>query len=90
MRQQSIRPSKLCWHIIKATVTVLRPRAILGVGDSVVFPRILRAHKEGRLRVIGKADNEIDFTSIKNLCRAVELCIEKKENSTSTNLQCNK
>ena len=63
----------------EAIVTVLRPRAILGAGDIVVFPRLLRAHKEGRLRIIGKADNEIDFTSIKNLCRAVELCIEKKE-----------
>ena len=63
----------------EAIVTVLRPRAILGAGDTVVFPRLLRAHKEGRLRIIGKADNEIDFTSIKNLCRAVELCIEKKE-----------
>ena len=63
----------------EAIVTVLRPRAILGAGDTVVFPRLLRAHKEGRLRIIGKADNEIDFTSIKNLCRAVELCIEKKK-----------
>ena len=66
-------------HYKKAIVTVLRPRAILGVGDTVVFPRLLRAHKEGRLRIIGKGENEIDFTSIKNLCYAVKLCIEKKE-----------
>ena len=66
-------------HHKKAYVTVLRPRAILGVGDTVVFPRLLRAHKEGRLRMIGKGDNVIDFTSIKNLSYAVELCIEKKE-----------
>lgn len=66
-------------HQKEAFVTVLRPRAILGVGDTVVFPRLLRAHKEGRLRMIGNGENEIDFTSIKNLCYAVELCIEKKE-----------
>ena len=29
--------------------------------------------------MIGKGDNVIDFTSIKNLCCAIELCIEKKE-----------
>ena len=29
--------------------------------------------------MIGNGENEIDFTSIKNLCYAVELCIEKKE-----------
>ena len=66
-------------HQKEAFVTVLRPRAILGVGDTVVFPRLLRAHKEGRLRMIGNGENEIDFTSIKNLCYAVKLCIEKKE-----------
>ena len=66
-------------HQKEAFVTVLRPRAILGVGDTVVFPRLLRAHKEGRLRLIGNGENEIDFTSIKNLCYAVKLCIEKKE-----------
>lgn len=66
-------------HQKDAFITVLRPRAILGVGDTVVFPRILRAHKEGKLRMIGKGDNEIDFTSINNLCYAVKLCIDKKE-----------
>jgi len=66
-------------HHKEVLVTILRPRSIVGVGDTVVFPRLLRAHKEGRLRMIGKADNEIDFTSIKNLCYAVALCIEKKE-----------
>ena len=49
------------------------PRAILGVEDTVVFPRLLRAHKEGRLRMIGNGENEIDFTSIKNLCYVVKL-----------------
>ena len=66
-------------HQKEAFVTCLRPRAILGVGDTVVFPRLLRAHKEGRLRMIGNGENEIDFTSIKNLCYAVELCVGKKE-----------
>ena len=60
-------------------VTILRPRAIIGIGDTIVFPRLLRAHNEGRLRMIGKGDNSIDLTSINNLCYSVKLCIDKKE-----------
>ena len=63
----------------KSFTTVLRPRAIIGVGDTVVFPRLLRAHNEGRLRIVGNGDNCIDFTSINNLCHSVKLCMDKKE-----------
>jgi nucleoside-diphosphate-sugar epimerase len=61
----------------------LRPRAIIGVGDTVVFPRVLKAYNNGKLRIIGKGDNVIDFTSINNLCHAVNLCIENKEKANS-------
>lgn len=63
----------------RAYVTILRPRAIIGVGDTVVFPRVLRAYNEGRLRIVGTGNNRIDFTSINNLCHAIHLCIKNKE-----------
>lgn len=59
--------------------TVLRTRAIIGVGDTVIFPRLVRAHNEGRLRVVGSGENVIDFTSINNLCSAIQLCVEKRQ-----------
>mgnify|MGYP006076688949 FL=1 len=59
--------------------TILRARAILGIGDTVVFPRLIRAYQENRLRIVGSGKNEIDFTSINNLCHSVVLCIQKKE-----------
>ena len=59
--------------------TVLRARAIIGVGDTVVFPRLVRAFNEGRLRVVGTGENRIDFTSINNLCTAIQLCVRKAE-----------
>ena len=31
------------------------------------------------LKIIGNGKNIIDFTSIKNLCHAISLCIIKKE-----------
>tara|TARA_A100001011_G_scaffold400698_1_gene517709 strand:- start:416 stop:1396 length:981 start_codon:yes stop_codon:yes gene_type:complete len=60
-------------------VTVLRPRAIIGKNDTVVFPRLIKAFKQKKLKIIGNGKNIIDFTSIKNLCHAINLCIIKKE-----------
>jgi len=58
--------------------TILRARAIVGIGDAVVFPRLIRAYRENKLRIIGLGANVIDFTSINNLTHAVLLCIQKK------------
>jgi len=58
--------------------TILRARAIVGIGDTVVFPRLIRAYHENKLRIVGSGKNTIDFTSINNLCQAVLLCIQKK------------
>mgnify|MGYP006141366329 CR=1 FL=1 len=62
--------------------TVLRARAIVGIGDTVVFPRVIRAYKEGRLRIIGSGNNTIDFTSINNLCLAVYLSIKNRASAS--------
>lgn len=55
---------------------ILRPRAIIGAGDTTIFPRILRAHNEGKLRIIGNGKNISDVTSISNLIDAILLSIE--------------
>lgn len=52
---------------------MLRPRAIIGAGDTVIMPRLLRAHREGRLRVIGDGRNLVDMTAVHNVCHAVSL-----------------
>lgn len=56
------------------TVT-LRPRAVVGAGDTVIMPRLLRAHGEGKLRIIGDGRNLVDMTSVSNVCDAVELSL---------------
>lgn len=55
---------------------ILRPRAIIGAGDTVIAPRLLRAHQEGRLRIVGRGHNMAEFTSAANLAHAVRLAIE--------------
>ena len=54
----------------------LRPRAIIGRGDRVIMPRLLRAYKEGRLRVIGHGQNVMDLTAVSNVVQAVLLSLE--------------
>ena len=68
----------LVLNTAKINPTILRARAIVGIGDTVVFPRVIRAYNEGRLRIIGSGDNKIDFTSINNLCLAVHLSIKNR------------
>ena len=58
---------------------VLRARAIVGIGDTTIFPRLIRAYHENKLRIVGSGKNEIDFTSVNNLCHAVTLCIQNKK-----------
>lgn len=49
----------------------LRPRAIIGGGDTVIMPRLLAAQKAGRLRVIGSGTNVVDLTNVRNVIEAV-------------------
>jgi nucleoside-diphosphate-sugar epimerase len=53
----------------------LRPRGIIGRGDTTSMPRILKAYEEDKIKIIGKGDNVIDFTSVKNLAHAVYLSL---------------
>lgn len=57
-------------------VITLRPRAIFGPGDTTIFPRVIRALEQGRLRIIGSGDNMQDLTYIDNVVDALLLCSE--------------
>jgi len=59
----------------KIVRVVLRPRAIIGAGDTVIVPRVIRAFNAGKLRIIGDGKNICDFTSVKNIAHAVYLAV---------------
>lgn len=52
-------------------VIALRPRALIGRGDTVIMPRVLHAYHQGKLRIIGSGDNIVDLTPVANVVRAV-------------------
>jgi nucleoside-diphosphate-sugar epimerase len=48
-------------------VLALRPRSVIGAGDTSIFPRMLNMQRKGHLSIIGNGLNKVDFTSVQNL-----------------------
>ncbi|KFX68333.1 3-beta hydroxysteroid dehydrogenase [Pseudomonas taeanensis MS-3] len=48
-------------------VLVLRPRSVIGAGDTSIFPRMINMQRKGHLSIIGNGLNKVDFTSVQNL-----------------------
>lgn len=55
------------------SVYVLRPRAIYGIGDRVLLPRLLQRVRFGRIIVPGTLEAETSLTNVQNLAIAAEL-----------------
>lgn len=62
-------------------VTIIRPRGLIGPGDPVVFPRLLRALAAGRLPIIGSGQILGDLTYVGNVADALALALEAPEES---------
>jgi len=54
----------------------IRPRAIFGPGDTVIFPRLIPRLQSGRLPILGDGENVVDLTYIENVVDALLLCAE--------------
>jgi len=63
-----------------ATVAI-RPRAIFGPGDTVIFPRLIPRLQSGRLPILGDGENIVDLTYIENVVDALLLCAESPANT---------
>jgi 2-alkyl-3-oxoalkanoate reductase len=59
----------------------LRPRALIGRGDTVIMPRVLRAYHEGRLRQVGDGNNIVSITPVANVVEAIRLCLIATESA---------
>ena len=54
---------------------IIRPRAIIGRGDTVIMPRLIKAHSKGSLKIIGDGKNIVDLTSVDNVVESIILSI---------------
>lgn len=59
----------------------IRPRAIVGRGDTVIFPRLIRSYHEGKLKVVGSGDNIVDLAAASNVVHAVMLAMTAPDSS---------
>ena len=64
----------------------LRPRALIGRGDTVIMPRLIRSHKEGKLKIMGSGDNVVDLTSVSNITQAIQLAIDTPYSNEAYNI----
>lgn len=65
---------------------ILRPRALIGKGDTVIMPRLIRSYKEGKLKIMGTGDNIVDLTSVSNMVDAIVLSLSTKNVNESYNI----
>jgi nucleoside-diphosphate-sugar epimerase len=63
-----------------ATIAI-RPRALFGPGDTVIFPRLIPRLKSGKLPILGDGENVVDLTYIENVVDALLLCAESPANT---------
>jgi len=57
----------------------LRPRAIIGAEDTVIFPRLFEAYKKGTLKIIGDGKNVCNLTCVQNVIEAIRCAISAPE-----------
>ena len=63
-----------------ATIAI-RPRALFGPGDTVIFPRLIPHLQSGRLPILGDGENIVDLTYVENVVDALLLCAESPANT---------
>ena len=59
------------------STTSLRPHLIFGPGDLNLIPRLIKAGKKGRLKIIGDGNNLVDVTYVENAAIAHVMALEK-------------
>jgi nucleoside-diphosphate-sugar epimerase len=57
----------------------LRPHLIFGPGDLNIVPRVIKAQRLGRLKIVGDGDNLVDVTYVENAALAHVMALEKLE-----------
>jgi nucleoside-diphosphate-sugar epimerase len=57
---------------------ILRPRALIGRGDTVIMPRLIHANNQNKLKVIGDGLNMVDLTAVANVVDSIWLSLQTK------------
>ncbi len=58
---------------------VIRPRGLIGIGDTSLIPRILKANDKIGIPLFNKGENYVDITCVENVAYALSLCIRAED-----------
>ncbi len=72
MAEQVIRK----WNQKGLETVILRPRGLIGIGDTSLVPRLLRANKKTGIPLFRNGRNLVDITSVENVALACELAVK--------------
>lgn len=75
--QSKIMSEQLFTQYPEVASVILRPRAIIGIGDTSVVPRLLKVNKKIGIPLFQKGRNFIDVTCVENVAYAVQLALFK-------------
>ena len=60
---------------------ILRPRALYGVGDKKILPRLLKMEHNNTIKHPGKMSINVSMTEYSNMGHAIDLCIDSERKS---------
>lgn len=63
------------WKKKGLETVILRPRGLIGVGDTSLVPRVLTANSKTGIPLFRKGQNLVDLTSVENVALACELAL---------------
>lgn len=64
--------------------TILRPRGLIGIGDTSIIPRLIKANDSIGLPLFNDGHNLVDMTCVENAAYATRLAAESKSASGQT------
>ena len=66
------------WNRKGLETVILRPRGLIGIGDTSLVPRLLRANRKTGIPLFRNGRNLVDITSVENVALACELAMKAR------------
>ena len=63
----------------KIPYVIFRPKAIIGRGDHVIVPRLIKAYDDQKLKIVGNGKNLVDLTPVSNVVDAIILAVNNED-----------
>ncbi len=67
----------------KIKYNIIRPRGLVGIGDTSIIPRLIRANEKIGVPLLNKGQSLVDMTSVENVAYALRLAVQSDDESGS-------